>query len=537
MASLAVERYFNYGFKESEKTLFASGQHWAGLGRMQPHIRSFLEFEHGVQAAWPDIMVSFYDEVMRGEHDEDIASLAMLLPSNLDSKAMMARLRDSLAPMRRALNAHEAKMTAVVSSHNKETKESKDAKTEEDAGDVTAALEEAKSMSPAERQALVAKLNQDARMRRDAAAEKNFNEMSAQLLRSSLVVVTDVSAAKAMMESTPGGLQARTVFVDATMPQSRQTGADSRTQCLPPTVDMQRAFAADVKKLPASPVVGHVLVRPGEGSCEELSRLLRVTHTHLQKMVVPVAVPQEYQLRRRPGQIRALAAATYESGGLEFWARAIGRRRGLKAEKPNGDAMEDSDNDEAKEATAAAEAEGTLETLGTSEDQQLLDQSFVAMTDPRGDCRDSLETALGWQDDGTEGAHFQVGAQIAPMARYLPPTEQMLLKVSERGKPQRCRKGQVDPSVIAAAMQTALNASSAPLGTNEALVVLTCGTPEALVAGLVCGYRKIIYIVSSAEEADMMAMPTLATERDKHINYSACATLPCRFGGAVNLCE
>jgi hypothetical protein len=145
-----------------------------------------------------------------------------------------------LAPMRRALNAHEAKMTAVVSQQSQENKsETKNAKTEDDTGDVTAALEDAKSMSPAEKQALVAKLNQDARTRRDAVAEKNFNEMSAQLLRTSLVLVPNVSAAKDFMQTTPGGLQARTVFVDATMPQSRQTGADSRIQCLPPTVDMQ----------------------------------------------------------------------------------------------------------------------------------------------------------------------------------------------------------------------------------------------------------------------------------------------------------
>lgn len=523
MARLAVERYFNYGYKESEKTLFASGHHWAGLGRMQPHIRSFLEFEFGVQAAWPDNLLCFYDEVMRGEHDEDIASLAMSLPSTLDSKAMMSRLRESLAPMRRALNAHEAKMTAVVSQQSQENKsETKNAKTEDDTGDVTAALEDAKSMSPAEKQALVAKLNQDARTRRDAVAEKNFNEMSAQLLRTSLVLVPNVSAAKDFMQTTPGGLQARTVFVDATMPQSRQTGADSRIQCLPPTVDMQKAFAADVKKLPASPVVGHVLVRPGEGSCEELSRFLSVTHTHMQKIVVPVAVPQEYQLRRRPGQVRALAAATYESGGLEFWARAIGCRGGLKAENANKNAMEDSDNDEAKDADEAAANKGTLTTLGTCEEHRLLDQTFMEMTDPRGDSREALETAFGWQENGTEVTHLQVGAQIAPMARYLPPSEQLLLKLSERGKPQRYRKGQVDPSVIAAAMQTALNASSAALGTNEALVLLTSGTPESIVAGLVCGFRKIICVTSSAEEADMMALPTLDAERDKHINYSAC---------------
>ena len=39
-----------------------------------------------------------------------------------------------------------------------------------------------------------------------------------------------------------------------------------------------------------------------------------------------------------------------------------------------------------------------------------------------------------------------------------------------------------------------------PLAANEALVILTGGTPEAVVAGIAVGYKTIIYVASDDNE-------------------------------------
>ena len=95
------------------------------------------------------------------------------------------------------------------------------------------------------------------------------------------------------MEKTHGGIQARCVLIDVTMPQSRQTGALSRNLCRPPNKELQKQWAAQVKVIPATPVVGHVLLRPSLHSVDELLSQLAVTHGHKRTLTVPVMVPEE----------------------------------------------------------------------------------------------------------------------------------------------------------------------------------------------------------------------------------------------------
>ena len=97
----------------------------------------------------------------------------------------------------------------------------------------------------------------------------------------------------------------------------------------------------------------------------------------------------------------------------------------------------------------------------------------------------------------------------------------MLTRSSERAIPRRYRKGQVDASAFVSAIQSALASTNVPLSNNEVLVVLTGGTPEAAVAGIVCGYSKVLYI-SDKEEQEMMTLPT-EDEEKLCVNYMECA--------------
>jgi hypothetical protein len=121
------------------------------------------------------------------------------------------------------------------------------------------------------------------------------------------------------------------------------------------------------------------------------------------------------------------------------------------------------------------------------------------------------------------GVFFQHSSRICHPARFLPKKEAVLVKSGERAIARRYRKGQVDASAFVSAMQSALASTNVPLSNNEVLVVLTGGTPEAVVAGIVCGYTKILYISDKLEQ-EMMTLPT-EDEEKLGVNYMECAGL------------
>lgn len=524
MVQVAVRRFFDFGVAEAETTLFQSGHHWAGCGRLFPVIENIMEYELGLRLSWPELATGFYRELWRGEHDGDVATLALALPSGLDTRALSLRVKEMLRPLARTfmlLQAKPAAMLAVatpetpetlVTSETSETSASK-------AHDVTEALEASKSMTSAEKSDLAAKLTADSKAVRHAAAAKALCYQAAQALREKLVVFPDAVACKTYMETEQGGLQARTVFIDATMPASRQTGPKSRQICLEPTAEMQRAWASQIKTLPATPVVGHVLVRPGCGACEELNQLLSTTHSHNKKVIVPVAVPQDCMRFLRSGQKRALGPVDDESSGIDFWIRTIGRR--CQQHRSSGPSRPDDDDDEeAADGEDDDEAEVNAEAAAA---RKALDTSFLQMVDPEHMTSAQLDATFGNASGELAGVFFQHSSRISAMARYLPKSEILELKLTEKGMPRRYRKGQVDPSVIASAMQASLNCSSVPIGSNEVVVLMTAGTPEHIVASILCGFSRVLYI-AEGQDAAMMNVPTAADEKTHNINYHEPAT-------------
>jgi hypothetical protein len=515
MVRVATKRFFDFSVKDTDATLFQSGAHWSGCGRLFPVIESVMEYELGPRLGWPDLATAFYREVWRGEHDGEVAGLAGHLPSGLDSRAMCVRVKEMLKPLARTFMLLQAKPAAPVTSAPAEETSATLETHGDQAQDVTSALESAKSLSSEEKKDLAAKLSADSKATRSAAAAKALCAMAAQTLREKLIVLPNAMACKKYMETEQGGLQARTIFIDATMPQSRQSGPRSRQVCLEPTVEMQRTWAGQIKTMPATPVVGHVLVRPGSGSREELNRLMSSTHSHNKKLIVPVAVPQEFMRFLRSGQRRALGPVDDDTSGIDFWLRTIGRRakeRVSGATKPSADS--DPDNEEEPEAEETEDLARKAEDLA----RKAADSSFLKMVDPEHMTADQLEATFGTASHELTGVFFQHSSRISATARYLPKSEILELKVTEKGAPRRYRKGQVDASVIVSAMQTALNSSSVPLGTNEVAILMTAGTPENVVASVLCGYAKILYI-AEGNEANMMYVPTLAEEKANSINY------------------
>ena len=114
------------------------------------------------------------------------------------------------------------------------------------------------------------------------------------LLRARLVVVRRVDEAKKYMESGATGLVARTIVVDVSMPTTQQSAGMSRILCKAPPGEFLKQLADDVKRIPASQVVGHVLLRSCHQNVERFHDELATTRCHRRLICVPVTVPSAF---------------------------------------------------------------------------------------------------------------------------------------------------------------------------------------------------------------------------------------------------
>jgi hypothetical protein len=523
MAAVAAQRYFEFDFASSDKPLFATGQQWAGFARLVGHIETVLENEFGPKTGWPDLATGFHRELWRGEFDQSLAGLAWMLPSNTDSRTMQARLKEQFSGLARVL-LHLAVKDSVMVAPEIAVSARSTMILDEQPADMTAVFSQA--TSPSEKQALVQKLNCDAKDERARALQSELLRFAAKIFRSRVVTFTSPEAAKSYMETEAGGLQARTVLVDVTMPGCRQTGLASRALCHPPTKELQRSWATAIKLIPATPVIGHVLARPALHSLEALNKKLSTTHAHKRQLTVPVAVPEEYMRYLRSGQKRALGPCDDEASGLDFIMRTIGRRFTKATPVDVDQAGEDDDagDDEEAEDEEAEESDGQDKgdvVMAERVMSKASDDHFLAMVDPQTMSMTQLQQLFGQAAADLAGVFFQHSSRIGQAARFLPKKEALMIRSGERAIPRRYRKGQVDASAFVSAMQSALASTNVALSTNEVLVLLTGGTPEAAVAGIVCGYSKILYISDKVEQ-EMMTLPS-EDEEKINVNYMECA--------------
>jgi hypothetical protein len=369
-------------------------------------------------------------------------------------------------------------------------------------------------------------MNRDAEQKRKDDLKNLINQQAAVILRNRLCVMPSVDSVKTFMETTSHGLLARTVVIDVTMPGSRQTGAKSRNVSLAPPASEQKTWAAQVKVLPATPVVGHVLVRPAQHSIESLNIELMHTHAHKRSITVPVSVPEEFLRYVRGGLRKAHGPNDDDATGVDFIMRTIGRR----AEK--------TDSTDAVGASGVSGVSGAPQTPDDSTasqsdpddipdgdgdggaDASELDRNFQRLVDPTLMTPTQLKAAFGNRALDVNGIFFQHSARITPCATFLRKGDTFMMRAHDRAPMQRYRKGQLHSSVWVRALTSALSSSNVDLSANEALVVLTGGTPEVAVAGIVVGFRKVFVIAPDAKEEQMMALPSEGSEREHQINYN-----------------
>jgi hypothetical protein len=542
MVNFLKDRYFNYDFHKSSDrpgSVFAAGSHWVSFSRLAPHIIAVLDTMFGPRASWPDPMATLLRELMRGEHDKECVRLCVQLPANLDltPAVMQKRLTEMFVPLARALRSLLEQ--AALANADMQQKKTQDDTTTPGAlaadgaidestvgdGDVTDAL--ASQASLKEKVGIVNQLNRDAKLKRERDTRRMVLDACMQLLRSRIVVCATVELLKCYMESQQAGLVARTVIVDGTMIASRQSGAKSRSICLAMTKSVQEELAQGIKILPATPVVGNVLIRSGNHSVDVLEKHLQNTHSHRLHCVVPVVVAEKEMRFIRSGIRRANGPTDDEASGIDFIQRTIGKRR---VNEETGDALDeeivDEMEDEASGASGDDEADQNDVGAGDTGDaeQSKLDRAFSEMTDPALMPEKVLKELFGARANDIKSILFQHTTRIGTPAEYLAKAGFFQWRKSEMSHYRKYRKGQVHPSVYISVLSGVLASSNVPITNNEILVDITGGTPEVMVAGIVLGFKKVAFIAEGVEEI-MMSIPTMDDQRVHSLNYDECPSL------------
>ena len=282
--------------------------------------------------------------------------------------------------------------------------------TESMEGDVTQAL--APSSSPKEKADLVVKLNKDAVKQRSDLLRSAINRQAALVIRNRVVALPSADSIKSYMESSHRGLVARTIVIDVTMPAPRQSGAKSRLVSLAPTAADQKAWAGSAKIIPASPIVGHVLVRSAQHSVEVLNAELSGTHVHKRTITVPIQVPEEYLRYVRGGAVKSLGPRDSDATGVDFILRTIGKRVGKASAESteDGEAEEDQEGEEGRQEAEEDddEDESDLEVPGMSAASPAKAESGLGqLADPSLMTTSQLKVAFGAQAAEVAGVLFQ----------------------------------------------------------------------------------------------------------------------------------
>jgi len=322
---------------------------------------------------------------------------------------------------------------------------------------------------------------------------------------------------------------------------------------LAPTGADQTRWAQQVKVLPATPIVGHVLARHAQHSIETLHSELQSTHAHKRSIIVPITIPNEFVRYLNSAQKRSLGPHDDNASGIDFAMRTIGRKFDKKMKVAGGEVRGVSGVDDDRVADGD---EGVDEDDGSaSEDEPVVgppktDMPVDKMLDPSLMSASQLQQVFGDRAADLSSVFFQHSTRIAAPAEFLPRASFFMWRPSDRAGLRRYAKGQareaesssirvcgsrymcedgtvdgaraiesnqVHPSVYISALRSSLASSNLALNQNEVLVDLTGGTPEIVIAAIVVGFKKVFFVGDDNEHV-MMQLPV----QDEQVDWTQC---------------
>jgi hypothetical protein len=116
------------------------------------------------------------------------------------------------------------------------------------------------------------------------------------------------------------------------------------------------------------------------------------------------------------------------------------------------------------------------------------------------------------------GAMFQHQSKIGEQARFQSKDE-MIHIVTESGRKAVLRRSQIHPTVVHSAMKSALATSATGIASSDTFVQMGGGTPEGIVAAIMLGFQKVVYIAADEREFHWMSLPSKHEEQSMAIDY------------------
>ena len=206
-----------------------------------------------------------------------------------------------------------------------------------------------------------------------------------------------------------------------------------------------------------------------------------------------------------------------ERSGVAFTMRCVGARKSSSSGTANNNkgGEDDKDDDESVQSMQSDDA-GDNHVVGDEQDLGAVPLDIMSPA--------QLKKQFGRQALDVMGAMWQHQSKIAEQARFMQKGD-VISYVTASGRRSVMRRSQVHPTVIYSALRSVISTSAIGLSSQDAFVQVAGGTPEGIVAGIMMGSQKVVYLTNNDGEASWMSLPSRATEVSSRVDYMNYASL------------
>jgi hypothetical protein len=101
---------------------------------------------------------------------------------------------------------------------------------------------------------------------------------------------------------------------------------------------------------------------------------------------------------------------------------------------------------------------------------------------------------------------------------------EMINYMIESGRKAVLRRSQVHPTVVYSGLRSVVATSAVGISAQDVMVQMSGGTPEGIVAGVMLGFQRLIYVTTQAKEHVWMSLPSKAVELSASVDYGNYAS-------------
>jgi hypothetical protein len=274
--------------------------------------------------------------------------------------------------------------------------------------------------------------------------------------------------------------------------------------------DFQKEVAANLLTIPLSSISGTLLLRSGQCSIDHFNTEISEEFPYPRAIFVPIDLPAAYERAVKSAARRALGPIgdVLERSGVAFTMRSIGARKACASSASAAAAEEEEDDD----SVQSVQSDGGGDQADADQEPDLAAMPLDTMSQAQ------LRKTFGRGALDVVGAMWQHQSKIAEQARFMS-KDDMISFMTASGRKSVMRRSQVSPTVIYSALRSVISTSATGIASHDALIQMAGGTPEGIVAGIMIGFQKVIYITSNDKESSWMSLPSQASEYSNKVNY------------------